>query len=132
MNRSRDSSREATKSRVSTASRSPGCGYEPANGARPESEIEFVEGLQHGAARDWYPTGQLRGRTEYLKGVRHGREEEWFETGAKAMRASWEYDILVEKTVWTPSGHEVEHYRLREDDPLFATLTALRKAAARR
>jgi antitoxin component YwqK of YwqJK toxin-antitoxin module len=51
------------------------------------SEVEFVDGVQHGVARDWYRDGQIHGYTEFSRGVRHGFEQEWFEDGRKAMEA---------------------------------------------
>jgi antitoxin component YwqK of YwqJK toxin-antitoxin module len=106
-----------------------GCAYEEASGPRMPGEVEFVDGLQHGLARDWHLNGQLHGCTEYRSGVRHGLDEEWFENGRKAMEARYEHNILLEKVLWDKEGRELQRYRLREDDPLFSTLQAFRKTS---
>jgi hypothetical protein len=41
-----------------------GVGYEDVPG-RGLEEISYVDGLQEGPARDWYPSGQLRGETMF-------------------------------------------------------------------
>jgi hypothetical protein len=90
------------------------------------SEISYLYGAQEGIARDWYPSGALKGESNYHDNVLHGITREFAEDGRIMTESRYEYGILVERrertaedrlvTIFTidPNGAAydlLEHYR---------------------
>lgn len=46
-------------------------GFEDAPGGGV-SEISYRDGMQDGVARDWYPSGALKGEAQFRENVQHG------------------------------------------------------------
>ena len=92
------------------------------------SELTYVNGVQEGAARDWYPSGEMKATTWYRAGVQHGEEREWYSDGSRKLDARYEFGILLERKAWSPDGTQTEHYVLGPDDPLQETLRLARAA----
>jgi antitoxin component YwqK of YwqJK toxin-antitoxin module len=59
------------------------------------SEVSYRQGIQEGPARDWYPSGVLKGESHYIQGVLHGTRKEFDEGGHLVAEARYEYGICV-------------------------------------
>ncbi|MGW5195172.1 toxin-antitoxin system YwqK family antitoxin [Kribbella sp. NPDC004138] len=69
------------------------------NGTR--SELTYVDGLQHGPARDWDASGRLRAEDSWRANVRHGVSRTYDENGAVISEQRWDHDRMVNAP---PSG----------------------------
>ncbi|MET4159340.1 hypothetical protein [Agromyces sp. PvR057] len=72
------------------------------------SEISYRDGLQDGLARDWYPTGMLKGESEFVQGELHGAVREYRPDGQLAEESRYEYGIRVLHRVYSPDGSVIE------------------------
>jgi len=64
-----------------------------ADGTR--SELSYVDGLQHGPARDWDASGRLRAEDFWRTNVRHGVSRTYDENGAVISEQWWDHDTRV-------------------------------------
>lgn len=103
-----------------------GVGYEE-EPERGLSEISYVDGVQEGPSRDWYPSGQLKGETIYKDNVRHGHNREFREDGTLSLEEIYEHGVLVRSATFDENGNMVERFELSRDSPNFARLQRLRK-----
>ena len=94
------------------------------------SEITYRDGLQEGWARDWYPSGALKGESAFQDGVPHGEITEFDESGSVIERSQWEYGIRVSALRRDESGSLVEVYRLDAAGPEARVLERARRQAA--
>jgi antitoxin component YwqK of YwqJK toxin-antitoxin module len=90
------------------------------------SEISYRNGLQHGAARDWYPSGMLKGEWIFRHNVRHGVSRELREDGSLISEKVYEFGILVESKEFDPAGRVAESFKISEDSPNFRRLQRFR------
>lgn len=60
------------------------------NGTR--SELSYVDGLQHGPARDWDASGRLRTEDSWRANFRHGGSRTYDESGALISEQWWDHD----------------------------------------
>lgn len=84
------------------------------------SEINAVnQGLfaREGPARDWYPSGALKGDSQYREGVQHGIAREHTEDGEVRSEAVYEYGILLSRSERGEDAQLREVYRLADDSP---------------
>ena len=95
------------------------------------SEVTYVDGMQTGMTREWYPSGQLKMECEYLNGSKHGILREWFESGHLEAEASYEFSILTRKRTWDREGHLVGGFEISSKDPQYSLLLTLRQGQAR-
>ena len=91
------------------------------------SEIAYVNGIQEGQAKYWYPSGELLGEAHYLNNSLHGASREWHQNGQLKRDAEYEHAILLKEKKWSQNGELVEEYLLTENDPLFKTLQDFRE-----
>ncbi|MFC4105060.1 toxin-antitoxin system YwqK family antitoxin [Micromonospora zhanjiangensis] len=103
-----------------------GTGYSDVSG-HGRSEISYVDGMQHGVARDWYPSGVLKYEASYRKNARHGASREYREDGSLSVETIYEHGILVSSTSYDESGVVVDFHAIEECDPNFGYLQQLRK-----
>ncbi|MCG9768450.1 hypothetical protein L1D59_07490 [Pseudoalteromonas piscicida] len=106
-----------------------GVGVEESDG-RLISETHYLDGMQHGTSKEWFPSGALNIETEFVKSVRHGVSREWFDTGEQQSYTLYEFGIVVEQKVWSEKGELLKDYKLLESDPGFELLELRRKASA--
>jgi antitoxin component YwqK of YwqJK toxin-antitoxin module len=94
------------------------------------SELEFVNGHQEGAIREWYENGQLKSEGMHLGEGIHGPGKEWHANGQ--VKSEWvgELGILIEAKEWDEQGRLIREFRLEPTDPAHEFLIAKRKAAA--
>lgn len=95
---------------------------------RGRSEISYLEGMQHGPARDWYSSGKLKAESYYHENVRHGMDREFDEDGNLTSESKFEYGILVYKIKKDAEGCVVESRQLDEDSSNYRRLERYRAA----
>ncbi len=91
------------------------------------SEIEYANGLQHGAARYWYPSGELLGEEYFQRNGRTGLSREWYKNGKPKRETLFEHSIRLREKKWDEEGNLVRDFVLTEDKPLFKTLQEFRR-----
>lgn len=103
-----------------------GVGFDVAkNGSR--SEISYCFGVQDGPARDWYPSGTLKGETWFRDNVQHGFAREYDEDGNLLCEMSFEYGIMTAKSERDESGQMVETFRIYPNSQNHARLERYRR-----
>lgn len=103
-----------------------GIGYEEIPG-RGVSEISYRDGLQDGPARDWYPSGVLKGESIYHKNLLHGHVREFRENGSLISDKEYEHGILVRSVEYDASGEMTSSSTLAESSPNYSRLKRLRE-----
>ena len=103
-----------------------GIGYEDVPG-RGVSEVSYQDGLQDGPARDWYPSGVLKGESIYRRNLLHGHVREFRENGTLILDKEYEYGILVRGVEYNDSGDMISSSSLTEDSPNYSRLQRLRE-----
>lgn len=93
-----------------------GIGYDDTSPAGL-SEVSYRYGVQDGPARDWYPSGALKGESQFREGVQHGTARELDEDGAVSSEAVYEYGILVSKSERGGDGQLRQVFVLAENSP---------------
>lgn len=68
------------------------------------SEITYRDGIQEGPARDWYPSGVLKGESQFVQGELHGTATEFGLDGVLAEESRYEYGIRVRRRTFAPDG----------------------------
>ncbi|WP_322756558.1 hypothetical protein [Frankia sp. Cas3] len=106
-----------------------GIGYEEVSG-HGLSEISYRQGMQAGPARDWYPSGVLKGESYFRENVLHGPLREFDEDGNVRFEAVYEYGILVSSLRSDGSGAVVEFSEISGDSPNFSLLERYRRERA--
>lgn len=103
-----------------------GVGYEnlPGGGV---SEISYRYGMQEGPARDWYPSGSLKGESHFRENVQHGISREYAEDGSLIMEATYEYGILVKRRERDEGGRMVATFALGPDSDTYSLLDRYRR-----
>lgn len=101
-----------------------GCDFN--SDGRVLSEIEYVDGIQSGLEKTYFPSGQLQSETTYQHGVAHGCSREWFENGRLKSETYYEYSVPVYAKVWNEAGQLVSDYTLGKDEPAFSLLQSFR------
>ena len=91
------------------------------------SEIAYVNGVQEGLARHWYPSGGLLSEEHYLNNSAHGPSREWYENGQLKRDSEYEHAVLVREMAWDENGALTEDFVLSEGDPMFKTLQDFRE-----
>ncbi len=99
-----------------------GVGVELTKGGVLRSEIEFLNGLQHGWARGYYLNGQISVEIPYDNGLRDGVEKKWFENGRHRLENRFERDVLLSSRRWSEDGCLEDEFVRPEDDVLFECL----------
>ncbi|WP_250290208.1 hypothetical protein [Frankia sp. CiP1_Cm_nod1] len=103
-----------------------GIGYEEVPG-RGISEIGYRRGLQERPARDWYPSGKIKGESYFRENVPHGAFREFDEGGNLRFDAVYEYGILVSSVRTDHSGAIIESFEIDSSNSNFLLLERLRR-----
>lgn len=104
-----------------------GIGYEEVPG-KEISEIKYVNGVQDGPAREWYPSGQLKSESIYRDNVLHGHDRKFREDGSLASEKHYEHGVLVRSVEWDENGHPVSSFEISEDSPSYDILRRIRRS----
>jgi antitoxin component YwqK of YwqJK toxin-antitoxin module len=103
-----------------------GVGFDEAeDGSR--SEVTYHYGVQDGPARDWYPSGVLKGESWFRDNVQHGITREYSQDGNLSEEISFEYGIMVYKLKRDQSGHMIETFRIDPDSQNYSRLERYRR-----
>lgn len=70
-----------------------------------ESYIPTLDGLRHGPAKFYYPTGELRATEEYYHGQEDGNWYGYYTDGVPKYFQQWQDGVLVFEHTWYRSGH---------------------------
>jgi antitoxin component YwqK of YwqJK toxin-antitoxin module len=89
-------------------------------------EVHFVDGHEHGMARDYFPSGKVKCEIPYFRGVMHGSKREWFEQGGLKKQCELVYGVLMESTEWTADNVVVEHF-VRDPGDMLAKIAEKRR-----
>jgi hypothetical protein len=89
-----------------------GVGYEQTPAMR--SEITYVDGLQHGPARDWSADGRLVGESYYFENTLHGWQRAYGDNGEPLTEELFLYGILVRRIDHRADG--VREWNLPDND----------------
>lgn len=103
-----------------------GIGYDEAPG-HSRSEISYVNGVQEGPARDWYPSGRLKFEAMYKDNARHGHRREFREDGTISLEEIYEYGVLVRSASFDVEGRVLQNFEISEDSANFNLLRRLRE-----
>ncbi len=109
-----------------------GIAYEIDAASHLIGEITFVNGVQEGLTRTWFPSGARQAERNLRRNAFHGPGLEWYESGKIKERTLHESGITLERDVWDEGGTLISSYRLREDQPNYQLLLLSRKAEQRR
>ncbi len=85
---------------------------------RIRCRFHFQNGLQHGIAEEFYPTGAKRRVTPYVNGAAHGRTTEWHEDGRVHIERDSEYGIMTRCREYGRDGVLITEYVRPGEDPM--------------
>ena len=91
------------------------------------SEASYQNGLQDGPARDWYPSGVLRGESHYRENALHGTCLEFDPDGRLISEKTYEYAILVSSKKLDASGQVIDSFEMTPDHQLYSLLERYRQ-----
>ncbi|BDZ53054.1 hypothetical protein DSM26151_15330 [Agromyces marinus] len=91
------------------------------------SEITYRDGVQEGVARDWYPSGTLKGESEFVQGALHGVVREFRPDGMLAEESRYEYGIRILRRTFAADGSAVTTEKLDEGGDEADLLQRLRR-----
>jgi hypothetical protein len=106
-----------------------GVGYEDVP-SRGLSEVTYRNGLQDGPARDWYPSGALKGESQFRENVLHGVLRELGPDGTVLLESRYEYGILISSVQRDVSGNVIESFEIDRAWANFALLERCRREKA--
>jgi antitoxin component YwqK of YwqJK toxin-antitoxin module len=69
--------------------------------------IPWQNGLIHGTARSWYPSGQLESEREWVKNKKSGASYAWYPDGSLMLLEEYEDDRLVKGQYFKKKGGEL-------------------------
>lgn len=77
------------------------------------SEVQLVNGLQDGPARDWCENGALKVEENYRENVKHGQVKEYFPDGRLKVDAVYEYGVLMWSTEYDNEGNVIASHEVQ-------------------
>ena len=94
-----------------------------------EREVYFLEGLQHGLKRLWYPNGQLKSEALIIRGCGTlGESKEWHENGQLKTRELRHYGRALEVEEYDEAGELIRSESYPPKDKLSGyTIEALKR-----
>lgn len=90
------------------------------------SEIEYRDGVQEGVARDWWPSGVLKGESEHVRNTLHGASRGYDDSGRLRVVANYEYGVLVRKESFGSDGSLIGVEQLDPDSGAATLLSRYR------
>lgn len=90
------------------------------------SEVSYRDGLQDGVARDWYPSGGLKGESWYKENTLHGRSRDYSEDQVVISEKIYEYGILVRRAAWDDAGRQIDSWAIDAGGSVFGLLRRYR------
>lgn len=106
------------------------CEKDPKTGARM-AVTGFRDGKLHGAARTWYPNGQLAQESFHYGGGHHGPQYEWYPDGKLKSAGYVDRGVTVWKRTWNERGELTSSLEAAQSPEQSARLAEARKALPR-
>ncbi|MFI2350419.1 toxin-antitoxin system YwqK family antitoxin [Streptomyces sp. NPDC019443] len=77
----------------------------------------YVDGVQHGASREWYPDGALRSEGQALMGRPVGTSKEWHPNGKLAAEKVFAEDglTMLADRAWDENGCSTKNWEKASD-----------------
>jgi hypothetical protein len=91
------------------------------------SEVRYRFGVQEGVARDWYPSGVLKGESYFHDNVNHGATREFAEDGSLIIECLYEYGILVERRERNKDGELAATFTIDAHGTTYSMLERYRR-----
>jgi hypothetical protein len=91
------------------------------------SEVSYRYGVQEGPARDWYPSGVLKGEAWFRDNVQHGTTREYDDEGNLLSETKFEYGIMVFKSERDKGGRMIRNFEIDPKSQNYARLERYRK-----
>jgi antitoxin component YwqK of YwqJK toxin-antitoxin module len=80
------------------------------------NETSYLDGMEDGIEKFWYPNGQSESVSE-VKGNRpHGKFQHWYEDGKIKYEGVCELGYVVKRKEWDKNGNLINEYNI-ENDP---------------
>ncbi len=95
-----------------------GVAYEGFADGAIASEVNIIQGKEHGLTKAFYPSGTVKYQATYVRGVRHGVESTWYRDGVLKEENTLHKGYLMKSKKWSDSGELLEEYIRPEDDPI--------------
>lgn len=90
-------------------------------------EVQYVDGLEEGVSKQWYPDGALKQVTECRKGARHGEFRILSRNGSLLAHGRYEFGIKLAYEEFDSDGNTISHYKLATSDPMWEVLESFRR-----
>jgi hypothetical protein len=91
------------------------------------SEVSYKYGAQEGPARDWYPSGNLKGESHYRENVLHGVAREYGEDGSLTAESFYEFGILVKRREKDENGKMLITFAIQPGEYTYTMLDRYRR-----
>jgi len=85
-------------------------------------ETTYIDGIQTGLKRGWFPSGAPKYEYEMLMGLYHGKKREWHPNGQLAEDADYELGFDLRHKLWDEDGNLIEEFEYDENDPAYDKL----------
>ena len=92
-----------------------------------QSEVQHLNGLEHGLKRAWYPSGKLQDEATLWYGGLHGYKRIWDEQGRLVSEELGELGIGIAEKQWDEQGRLIKDWRIGPKDSLYNTLQIKRR-----
>jgi antitoxin component YwqK of YwqJK toxin-antitoxin module len=94
------------------------------------SECTYLDGMQDGPSRDWYPDGTLKAEMFFKENLKNGTSREIFPDGKLASEIVFGYDIALKCMKYDQRGEVVECSSLEEGSSLHSLYLTRRERFA--
>jgi antitoxin component YwqK of YwqJK toxin-antitoxin module len=99
-----------------------GIAYELNRDGNLVNETSYVEGIEDGLKKDWYPNGQPKSSTEMKWNRPHGNFTHWHVNGQKKYEGVAELGHDLNSQEWDESGKLINEYQIESDPKELASL----------
>ena len=79
------------------------------------NETAYVDGIQDGTTKSWYPNGQLESAIDMKFNRPHGNFRHWYEDGRIKNEGEAELGHVLRRKEWSASGELENDYRIESD-----------------
>lgn len=83
---------------------------------KPEFAGEYLDGLQHGFHRSWYPNGSPTSEDQYWRGRLHGISRKWYISGILEGIMLSCAGFVLEWKHWDESGGLLKHEKISPEE----------------
>jgi antitoxin component YwqK of YwqJK toxin-antitoxin module len=94
-----------------------------------KSETAYVQGVRHGASREWHRTGakEIKQEATYWHGARHGNTSTFDAAGRRLADETYEFGVLTRKRRWASNGELAHEWTIGPADDLYRILQLSRE-----